>query len=183
MKTIYLTAGHEVINNKGTGAHGFIDEAVENIKLRDSIAKILKSKNIKVVTDNNVSKLREIISWLKKLVSSKDIVIDIHFNSSSNSKASGTEVIIDDTASDFEKKFAKDLVEIMASTLGIKNRGVKSESVTPHKRLAIISDPSIATNVLLEVCFVSNKKDVEAYKENYSELVAGLVKVIENYYN
>lgn len=181
MKNVYLIAGHEVVNGKGTGAHGFIDEAVENIKLRNSLAKSLKNKNINVITDNNVSKLREIVSWLKRLVTSKDLVIDIHFNSSSNSKASGTEVIIDDTATDLEKNFAKDLVDTMASTLNIKNRGVKPESVSPHKRLAIISDPSIATNVLLEVCFVNNKKDVDSYKENYDWLVAGLAKVIEKY--
>ena len=72
MKTIYLTAGHEVNDGKGTGAHGFMDEAVEALKLRNDVAVVLKNKGIKVITEKNTSKLSEVVSWLKSLVSSKD---------------------------------------------------------------------------------------------------------------
>ena len=181
MKNVYLIAGHEVVNGKGTGAHGFIDEAVEALKLRDDIAIILKNKNIKVITEKNVSKLKEVVSWLKSLVSSKDFVIDIHFNSSTNPNATGTEVLIDDTATSLEKMFSRELAETISESLKIKNRGIKLESTTRHKRLAIISDPNVATNVLLEICFVSNKNDVESYQKYYDSLIKDLASVIEKY--
>ena len=181
MRNIYLTAGHEVINGKGTGAHGFIDEAVEALKLRDDLAAALKSKGIKVTTEKNTSKLSEVINWLKSLVTSKDFVIDIHFNASTNPKATGAEVLIDDTSSSIEKTFSRELTEVMSDTLKIKNRGVKLESDTRHKKLGIISGPSAATNVLLEVCFVSNQEDVKSYKNNYFYLIENLAKVIEKY--
>ena len=181
MKTIYLTAGHEVNDGKGTGAHGFMDEAVEALKLRNDVAVVLKNKGIKVITEKNTSKLSEVVSWLKSLVSSKDFIIDIHFNASANPKASGAEVLIDDTSTPLEKMFSRELVDTISETLKIKNRGIKLESTTRHKRLAIISDPNIATNVLLEVCFVSNKSDVELYKKNYNLLVNNLANVIEKY--
>lgn len=181
MKTVYLIAGHEVINGKGTGAHGFIDEAVENERLRDDITKILRNRNIKVVNDNNRSKLREVISWLKGIIRSQDLVIDIHFNASSNSKATGTETLIPKNANNIEKGLAKELAEVMSSTLKIKNRGVKCESTTRFGRLGILSDPYVASNVLIEVCFVSNENDVKLYKENYNSLVCVLANVLEKY--
>ena len=181
MKNIYLIAGHEVINGKGTGAHGFIDEAVEALKLRDDVTSVLRNKGIKVITEHNISKLREVVSWLKSLVSSKDFVIDIHFNASTNPKATGTEVLIDDTSTSLEKMFSREIADTISESLKIKNRGVKFENTTRHKRLAIISDPSVATNVLIEVCFVSNKSDVDAYKKNYDLLVTNLANIIEKY--
>jgi N-acetylmuramoyl-L-alanine amidase len=181
MRNVYLIAGHEVINGKGTGAHGFIDEAVEALKLRNDLVLALKSKNVKVTTDQNTSKLREVVSWLKGLVTSKDLVIDIHFNASTNPKASGVEVLIDDTSSSIEKMFSRELAEVISESLKLKNRGIKPESTTRHKRLAIISDPQVAVNVLLEICFVSNQSDVDSYKKNYLSLVNNLANVIEKY--
>jgi N-acetylmuramoyl-L-alanine amidase len=181
MRTVYLIAGHEVVNGRGTGAHGFIDEAVENERLRNDITKILRERNIKVVNDNNRSKLREVISWLKSIIRSQDLIIDIHFNASSNSKATGTETLIPKNANNIEKELASELAKVMASTLNIKNRGVKCESTTRFGRLGILSDPHKAINVLIEVCFVSNKSDVDSYKENYNLLVSVLANVLEKY--
>jgi N-acetylmuramoyl-L-alanine amidase len=181
MKTVYLIAGHEVINGRGTGAHGFIDEAVENERLRNDITKILRERNIRVVNDNNRSPLREVISWLRNIIRSQDLIIDIHFNASSNPQATGTETFIPRNATNVERGLARELADVMASTLKIRNRGVKCESTTRFGRLGILSDPHTAVNVLIEVCFVSNENDVKSYRENYHSLVCVLANVIEKY--
>ncbi|AYQ31371.1 N-acetylmuramoyl-L-alanine amidase [Runella sp. SP2] len=179
---IYLLAGHTVQNGRGTGAFGIdgFDEAVEAVKLRNDITAALRARGVKVANEVNTSPLAQVVAWLRSLVKKEDKVIDIHFNAAGPA-ATGVEVLIDDTPTEVERQFAEKLAATISRTLGIRRRGVlgvKRESESQHSSLAIISGPSVAINVLIEVCFLSNKNDVDSYRKNYAELVKNLADAI-----
>lgn len=179
---IYLLAGHTIENGKGTGAFGVagFDEAVEAAQLRNDITKVLRSRNVAVTNDVDTTPLGKLTMWLKSLVKKTDKVIEIHFNAGSPA-ATGTEVFVDDTPTGEEIVFARQLAKTVSRVLGLKmrgNAGVKAESESQHSSLAIISVPSAAINVLIEVCFITNSADVDSYRKNYQLLVEALAEII-----
>lgn len=180
---IYLIAGH---NGPGTGAHGVngTDEGEMTIELRDDLAQILRCDGVDVTVDDERMKLRNVLTWLGSIVGKKDIVIDIHFNAFSDKNAHGTEVFIPATATPCEKYLAYDLLQSMCHALGTRSRGVKVESSSQHRRIGILSGaPRAATNVLIEVCFITNENDVKKYDENYGDLLKAITSTLKNYVN
>ena len=162
---IYLIAGH---NGSGTGANGFIDEGKETIILRDLIAKNLKEMGIIAIKDDNLTPLTKVVQWLKNQISKKDICIDIHFNASTNKLANGSEVFIPTKNTSDEVELANMFKESLSKFF--KDRGVSLESKSYHGNIAMLSGFDCC-NVLLVVCFVSNKLDSVNYFEN-RELIA-----------
>ncbi len=161
---IYLIAGH---NGSGTGANGFIDEGKETIILRDLIAKNLYEMGIVVIKDDNLTPLTKVVQWLRNQITKKDICIDIHFNASSNKLANGSEVFIPTKNTSDEVQLA-DMFRRSLSKV-FKDRGVSLESKSYHGKIAMLSGFDCC-NILLEVCFVSNKTDADAYNSHKIEL-------------
>ena len=159
MRRVFLIAGH---NGSGTGANGFIDEGKETIILRDLIAENLKEMGIVVIKDDNLTALSKIVQWLRNKITKKDICIDIHFNASSNKTANGSEVFIPTKNTPDEVELANMFRESLSKFF--KDRGVSLESKSYHGKIAMLSGFDCC-NVLLEICFVSNKLDSENYLE------------------
>ncbi len=179
---IYLLSGHTVINGKGTGAFGVggFDEAKEALRLRDDITKCLISSGISVINENPALPLQQVINWLSKIVTKDDIVIEIHFNAGPSS-AKGVESFVDDTYTRKEFELAKKLSLSIATSTGDTlrgNQGVKKESESQHKSLAILSGVSIATNILIEVGFISNLQSVNSYRANYPKVVSSVCNTL-----
>ena len=186
---LYLIAGHQVINNKGTGAHSpYGDEAVLAQTLRDDLAAELRAYGHQVVTDVSANPLNAVLRWLRPLATGKDVVIDIHFNAAASPQANGTEVIIPRGHTAREIALATRLSGVIAKTLGTRLRsgkmiyaGVKDETETAHGRIAILSQISAPTNVLIEVCFLSNYDDMTKFFGNRRHLVRELAKAISEF--
>ena len=159
MRRVFLIAGH---NGHGTGANGFIDEGKETIILRDFIAYNLKNMGIVAVKDDNLTPLTRVVQWLRNQISKKDICIDIHFNASTNPNANGSEVFVPTKNTSDEVALADMLRESLSKVF--KDRGVSLESKSYHGKIAMLSGFDCC-NVLLEICFVSNRADVENYFE------------------
>ena len=171
---IYLIAGH---NGSGTGANGFIDEGKETIILRDLIAENLKEMGIIVIKDDNLTPLTKVVQWLKNKITKKDICIDIHFNASTNKLANGSEVFIPTKNTSDEVELA-DMFRITLSKF-FKDRGVSLESKSYHGKIAMLSGFDCC-NILLEVCFVSNKLDAVNYVDNRNLIAYELaVEILE----
>lgn len=179
MRNIYISAGHSNTKGRDMGAvgQGFI-EGVEAAELRNIIYSELKKLGVTAIVDKDDSILADTLKFFKNLTDSKSIVIDIHFNSSGTDKATGTETLIPSGATQFEKELATELTKVMSETLGIKSRGVKSEADSHHGRLGFMR--LTGENVLLEVCFISNKSDMESYRKN--RFILGK-KIAETLYN
>lgn len=179
MRKVYLSSGHSVKIGRDCGAagNGFI-EGVEAAKFRDLLFKELKNLNVEVFKDGDDTILAETIKFFKNLTSSKDLVIDIHFNAGTP-KATGTEVLIPLDYTKLEKDLASQVVNVISETLRIKSRGVKTEADSHHGRLGFFR--LTGENILLELCFISNKKDMELYKEYEVILAKKIATIIYNY--
>ena len=105
----------------------------------------------------------------RRVPTSNDFVIDLHFNAHSNNQARGAEAIVSDDATTLELRFASRLAHVTADALDIPLRSVKSESETPHRRLAMLH--LTPQSIILEVCFCTSPEDVEQYRK-HRELLA-----------
>ena len=131
-------------------------------------------KSVQSVGDNHsegVTSVRSVSS-----VSNDDIVIDIHFNAHSNPSARGSEAIVSDDATTLELRFASRLAHVTSDALDIPLRCIKSESETPHHRLAMLH--LTPQSMILEVCFCTSPEDVEAYRNNREKLAGELAWAI-----
>ena len=175
MRRVFLIAGH---NGSGTGANGFIDEGKETVILRDLIAENLKEMGIVAVKDDNLTPLTKVVQWLRNQITKKDICIDIHFNASTNKLAHGSEVFIPTKNTSDEVELANMFRESLSKVF--KDRGVSLESKSYHGKIAMLSGFDCC-NILLEVCFVSNKTDADAYNLHKKELAYELALDILEY--
>lgn len=107
---------------------------------------------------------------------SDDFVIDLHFNAHTNPNARGTEAIVANDATKLELRFASRLAHTTSDALDIPLRCIKSESQTPHRRLAMLH--LTPQSIILEVCFCTSPEDVEAYRKNREKLAADLAWAI-----
>jgi len=196
-RKIYLVAGHNIVNQPG--ASSFIDdvqlrEEMLNIELRDLIRDSLVNNKIDVEIDDNTKTLNQVVNDLKSKVNTNDIVVDIHFNSSSNTNnnppGKGTEVFIKNGENSFIIDLAEKVVNTMSDILGINKRkskfinlptGVKlaKESYIEESALGSLIMFSIEANVILiEVCFINNRDEMRIYEQKKYELAEAIGKII-----
>ncbi|WP_337043874.1 N-acetylmuramoyl-L-alanine amidase [Emticicia sp. 17c] len=170
---IFLTAGH---HRKDAGAvFNGRKEADETIKLRNAITAHLQKQGVEVWNDADEWDLSQTIAEIKKLSKPNDTVCDLHFNAGSTT-ATGCEVFVPDDATTEELNLAQRLVENIASLLMIKNRGIKRESNSQHKKLGMMRPQG--KNVLIEVCFISNVNDMKNYDACFPYLVETIAQIL-----
>lgn len=139
---IFISAGHHFQQPKpDPGAVATYDgkqykESELAADLEERVCNILKQRGVKYITDRNDETLSQYIARIKP--GSGSVVCEIHFNSATPA-ATGTETLVKTAASTHEWDMAKELSDGTAKILGIANRGVKSESQSQHKRLAILN--------------------------------------------
>ena len=169
---IFLSAGH---NNGGiktdSGAVGNgRREADLTVEFRNLVLDQLKAKNAPFISDNDTETLGQ---YLKRAETGNgSVVLEFHFDASTNSKATGATVLVGVDADDNDKAFARDILYATVSTFGIKNRGVLSEADSHRGRLGLMREKGIVA--LLELCFISNIEDLKAYDAN-KEVLAGKI--------
>lgn len=187
-KILYLISGHEVIDGKGTGSTGFIDEAVEAAKFCYELALMLRSDGFTVYRDQPTWKLRTVVANIRSLIKPNDILVDYHFNSFHKPTATGTESFVPVKYVKAEIDLATDLSFATGRVLGIPIRrgkliypGVKLENESQHKELALLGGLGIGVNVLHELCFVSNKTDTERFKKYRKMLLEAHYQVLKKH--
>ena len=171
-RKIIISAGHGG-NDPGAVANGYTERDLA-IEFRELLVKELLLLGVKPLIDDNKNALKQTLAWLTGKYSSKDILLDIHWNAAS-SKARGTEVIVPDNASIFENNLGKNILNVFVSN-GFINRGVKPESQTARKRLGWMRPP--AENILIEVAFITNILDMNLYQNLKYKLAKELAFVI-----
>ena len=178
---IIITAGHTGAHTGAQCATTQFDEGRENIWLRNRIAEILTNEyGMVVLVDNDRASLKLLMKELNESTingqESNDFVIDLHFNAHGNPQARGTETIVADDAPELELRMASRLTHATADSLEIPLRGIKSESETPHRRLAMLH--LTPQSIILEVCFCTSPEDVEQYRKHRELLAETLAKNI-----
>ena len=144
----------------------------------DSISDVLSPTD-----DTDNSDINSSFSSIRSLASQEvarridtDFVIDLHFNAHGNPQVRGTETIVADDATELELRIASRLAHTTADSLEIPLRGIKSESQTPHRRLAMLH--LTPQSIILEVCFCTSPEDVEAYRRHRRKIASTIAKTI-----
>lgn len=100
-----------------------------------------------------------------------DAFISYHFNSFSDAKANGTETFHFPRSNEGHVLASKIQNELIGANLVNSNRGVKSANFSVLRRTEMKS-------VLIEVCFISNKNDMDFFIKNYDKYVQAITKAI-----
>lgn len=160
---IGINCGHTVSGQPGCGAVGFINESDETRKVGYKLIEYLKSAGHTVVncTNDKAASTNENLSKIVAMANAQplDLFVSIHFNSG---RGKGTEVY---TYGGKEHAEALNILKNM-SKLGFTNRGVKDGS-----SLYVVKRTN-AKAMLIEVCFVDTKSDVELYEQRGADAVA-----------
>lgn len=172
---IFLSAGH---HDKDPGAvSGKFVERDLTKEMRGLIDGHLDQKQ--VIKDKDFETNSQYQSRIKP--GSGSVLFDIHFNSASPT-ATGTECFVNkkDFAdkNSLSYKMAAEISKATSDILGIKDRGVKSESQSQHPRIGVLNLGS-GISVLWEICFISSVLDMQKYtlcKKELSEKVASILK-------
>jgi len=188
MRKIFISAGHSNKPGKDQGAvgNGFIEGHL-SVELRNLLVSELKTLGVTPIVDVDSNILTESLTFFKSLTAKNSIVLDIHWNAGPPS-ATGVEVLIPSDNTNVEKNLAKDLADEISNTLSIPLRGahaglagVKTEAESHHGRLGWMR--LTGENVLIEMCFISSKSDMESYQKNKSTIAKKIAKILYDYAN
>jgi len=175
---IFPSAGHNPKGIKidpGAVANGY-READLNIEIRDLVCKELTALGSKYITDLDNETLGQYLERIQTGTGS--VVLEFHFDAA-NGTASGSTAIVEAEADRLDKLFAKEIVDSCSSILGIKNRGVKSEADTHRGRLGLMREDGIIC--LLEVGFIDNINDLNAYHAHKVALAKAIAAILIKY--
>jgi len=177
----YISAGH--CNTPGSnydpGAPGVNGrwEANETVILRDAVVNELRQRGYNnIICDLDAENRHQYLNRIK--TGGGSVVVEFHFNAGPLT-ATGTEALISVDAGQLEKEMAGEFAMSTSRILGIRNRGVKPESVTRHKRLGLMRKTGLV--VMVEVCFISNANDMAAYDKNFNSLIQCYTDIIIRY--
>ena len=171
----FSSAGHHINDPGAIGVNGR-KESIEAISFRDLVNGELRRIGVTVVQDNDNDTLGQYLGKINP--TDKDVVVEPHFNAF-NGKATGVEVLVADNANERSKAMAKELVDGYAKIMGIPNRGVKTESQSARGRLGLMRKKGAVA--LVEICFIDNVNDMQAYDRNKGNLACFTAQVIAKY--
>lgn len=177
---IFISAGHHskhpVNPDPGAIGNGY-KEGDLTIEFRDLVSRELTARGVSHVKDIDTETLQQYVNRIK--TDSGSVVIEFHFDAAAAPSATGTTSLIEVDADRLDKAFAKELADTTALILGIKNRGIKTEADTRHKRLALMTENGIVC--LLELGFITNIDDIKAYQAKKVTLAKAIADILIKY--
>ena len=178
---IFISAGHNpkgIKIDNGASGNGY-KEADLAVEFRNLVTLQLSAKKALFVTDNDDERLSQYLERIK--TGNASVVLEFHFDASDKPTATGTTSIVGSDSDRLDNAFAKELVNATAFRLGIKNRGVINEAQSHRGRLGLMRENGIVC--LLELCFISNINDLNAYHENKYQLAKDVAEIVIKYEN
>lgn len=166
---ILLISGHGA---NDCGAVGYGVEREETRRVTNRLAELLKTYMNVVTYPQNRNAYDDVYNGCFQVsLANIDYVFEVHFNSSDNPTANGTEVWV--TPMENGTSVEQHIVNKLAS-VGFTNRGVKSEyfAVITHCKNRGVS------SALVETCFISNKADMDTYNTKFNSVCSAMAKGI-----
>lgn len=163
---IGINCGHTVSGQPGCGAIGYIDESVETRKVGNKLMLLLSKMGYTVYncTNDYAPSTSSNLAQIVEMANTKplDLFVSIHFNAGGGK---GMEVYT------YGGKQHTEAVSVCNALhgLGFVNRGIKDGS-----GLYVIKNTN-AKAMLVEVCFVDNKSDVDLYKRIGADAIAAAI--------
>lgn len=163
MKKIFVSAGHSATTGIGrdNGAIGNgYTEGVEADKIRDIVVAELNKLGANPISDKDDTILADTLKEFKGKADTNSILLEIHLNAATPA-ATGTETIVPNSPTSSERALAESLSKAVKDILDIPLRGSKgviTESESKRGSLGWMRVPG--ENVLMELCFITNKNDM-----------------------
>lgn len=176
-KPIVITAGHDSIRQGASTnhpVHGTLTEHIIATECRDELARLLRARGIEVLTDGEGTD-NWVLSRAAKLAEQGVIAVEIHCNAFIAPSATGVETL--SQSKDFP--LGRSLCEAISTVLNIPNRGAKAENAGQHDSLAFVRSGGL----VLEMFFLSNPRDLDAYLTNEAKVIQSLATAIETEYH
>jgi N-acetylmuramoyl-L-alanine amidase len=179
---IFISAGHNsksktIKQDSGAVNKDGIKEGDLTIEFRDLVIAELDKLGLKFIKDSEEENLAMYLTRIKS--GSASVVVEYHLDSAESDKATGTTGLVEGEADRLDRAFAKELTDSTAGILGIKNRGVISETESHRGRLGLMREDGLVC--LVELCFISNPGDLEKYNEKKHELAKAHALIIKKY--
>ena len=173
---IVSTAHSEIVQ----GASYYINEVKESKKVVKRVEQLCNEMKKGSIITYEETKAKNQKDNLKNIVNfhnskSKDLNISIHFNSATFKGVNHTDSEVGIEVyycSEKGKKYAQEYLNKIVSISGLKNRGIKL-----NKKLTFLND-TIGASILIELCFVNSKKDVEIYNKKFEDICIGIAELI-----
>lgn len=168
--------GHWKLEN--SGAVGLIKEVVEARKVTRRVADLVASVGIPVeyIEDNVSNNQKDNVNWLVAQHNKdvNDTIVSIHFNASgsTNHTGIGTEVL-------FTNPAMRDLAATISSAIS-KASGLRSRGAKFRNDIGVLVR-TLEPAILIEVCFVNDRKDVELYQKHFEEICMAIAKTLVEY--
>lgn len=177
--TAFVSGGHNpkgVKVDPGAIGNGY-KEAEVAAEFRDLVIEEALLLGVKVIKDNDDERLGTYLERIK--TGSGSVVVEYHLDAAATPTATGTTGLVEAECDRLDRAFAKELTDITAVTLGIKNRGVITEKESHRGSLGLMREEGIIC--LVELAFISNKSDMASYQKNKFVLAKLHAKIIKRY--
>ena len=181
MMKFNIHAGHNQDGKVACGAVGLIKESTEARVVKDKVINYLRKAGHTAYdcTVNNGTSQNDVLQQIVKKCNSRQVDLDvsIHFNAGANDKkgdgkSKGVEVLVYSTKSKAYDEATRICSKLAA--IGFKNRGVKV-----REDLYVLRNTNAAA-LLIEVCFVDDKDDVDIYNENVDNIAKAIAEALTN---
>lgn len=182
MNTIVLVAGHNRAgvwppHGRDPGAICPFEQTNEHYEAEKVVvqaSEILKKEGVSVLVCPFDLNLKGKIKWLNNNFPTAS-VIEVHFNSFSSPSATGVETWY---LSGSKTNVPKNVQQTLVKTLGLKDRGIKGDLENRWDRLGILRDTTTTKDLLIEIGFISNPKDLEAVRKYGHVAIANAAKLL-----
>ena len=175
---IGIDMGH-TLSGEGTGSQGCgYKEQNLTRELGKIVIEMLKKEGHTIydcTVDKSSNNAQQLIDRVNKANKQPlDLFVSIHFNACVNDEkgngvTTGTEVLLYSTSSK-AKPYAERIVKKIAN-VGLKNRGVKTHN-------AYVLKHTKAPALLIEICFIDDRDDMNVYLENPRKVAKAIVEGI-----
>lgn len=171
MSNFVIAAGHTASGNIGCGVIADLDESVCSREISQLVGKELEMKghkvNVLIIDKSNSYNCED--CFVRTIMANElneeekvDLYVEIHINAGGGT---GTEVLITNMVdSPIAEKYAERISASVSGALGIRNRGVKKQSL-------IVLNKTSMPAILIE-CLFADSSDSEKYN---AEVIAGAI--------
>lgn len=179
LQVTFPLSGHH--NNDSGAVYNGRYENRETQKIRNCINTYLAKSGVKFISDNDDQTLSQVIKSIQPGKAS--VLYEAHLDASVNTSATGTTCVVSATsftAKDNSYKMASEICEVTSKLLGIRNRGVISETQSHRGKLGILHTNS-GISVLHEWCFITNVNDMKALDQNLEKVCKEIALILKKY--
>ena len=174
---VCIDAGHGGKDAGSVSSNGKRYEKDDNLKIALQVKKELEKQDVKVIltreedTFVSLQNRCKIANWRMA-----DLFVSIHRNSSKS--GDGVEIWINNERDETSEKLANDILNGLEKTKIQSNRGVKTGTSENNGSDYFVNKNTKMPSCLIELGFISNKKDNQLLDENLEEYAKAISRGI-----